>query len=291
MAFKSRALLATTMLGGLAFAAPTITFAQTATATTSDTAVEEIIVTGSRIRRDPTTSPTPLIQVSRDEVVSTGQASVIDVLADIPALSGSTVPEDTTGSNLNDGGLSLLNLRDLGSARTLVLVDGRRHVGSSSGSLAVDVDTIPRLLIQNIEVITGANSAQYGADAVSGVVNFTLRRDFEGLEVDATLAQLNQTSKLGGDLNRRFSVLAGHNFFGGRLNVYGTGEYDETDEVLDREVDWRKKAWVLLNNDTDIANNQPDGQFDNILIHDARSLSIGPAGGITVLSSSTRTSR
>ncbi|HJV41670.1 TonB-dependent receptor plug domain-containing protein, partial [Caulobacter sp.] len=182
MALKTKVLLATTMLGSLAAFAPTVTLAQTAPAAAQDaTSVEEVVVTGSRIRRDPTNSPTPLIQVSRDDVVATGQASVIDVLADIPALSGSQVPEDTTGSGLNDGGLSVLNLRDLGASRTLTLVDGRRHVGSNGAGLQVDIDTIPRLLIQNVEVITGSNSALYGADAVSGVVNFVLRKDFEGL--------------------------------------------------------------------------------------------------------------
>jgi outer membrane receptor protein involved in Fe transport len=286
MALKTKVLLATTMLGSLAGFAPTVTLAQTAPAGQEATSVEEVVVTGSRIRRDPTNSPTPLIQISRDEVVSTGQASVIDVLADIPALSGSLVPEDTTGSGLNDGGLSLLNLRDLGTARTLTLVDGRRHVGSSSGGLSVDIDTIPRLLIQNVEVITGANSALYGADAVSGVVNFVLRKDFEGLEVDGTAAQINQD----GQLNKRLSILAGHNFFDGRLNVYGSAEYEHNDEVRDSQVDWRKKAWTLLNVDTDVANNQPDGQMDNILLSDVRTLSIGPAGGITVLATSTRPS-
>lgn len=287
MALKTKVLLATTMLGSLAAFAPTVTLAQTAPAAAQDaTSVEEVVVTGSRIRRDPTNSPTPLIQVSRDEVVSTGQASVIDVLADIPALSGSTVPEDTTGSGLNDGGLSVLNLRDLGASRTLTLVDGRRHVGSNGAGLQVDIDTIPRLLIQNVEVITGSNSALYGADAVSGVVNFVLRKDFEGLEIDGTAAQINQD----GQLNRRISALAGHNFLDGRLNVYGSAEYEKNDEVRDSQVDWRRKAWVLLNNDTDVSNSQPDGQMDNILIHDARTLSIGPAGGITVLATSTRPS-
>lgn len=287
MALKTKVLLATTMLGSLAAFAPTVTLAQTAPAAAQDaTSVEEVVVTGSRIRRDPTNSPTPLIQVSRDDVVATGQASVIDVLADIPALAGSQVPEDTTGSGLNDGGLSVLNLRDLGASRTLTLVDGRRHVGSNGAGLQVDIDTIPRLLIQNVEVITGSNSALYGADAVSGVVNFVLRKDFEGLEIDGTAAQINQD----GQLNKRISALAGHNFLDGRLNVYGSAEYEKSDEVRDSQVDWRRKAWVLLNNDTDVSNSLPDGQLDNILIHDARRLDLGSVGGITVLATSTRPS-
>ena len=156
--------------------------------------VDEIVVTGSRIRRDATTSPTPLIQVTQEDVLQSGEANVIDYLADIPALSGSIVPEDTTGSNLNDGGLALLSLRNLGSGRTLTLVDGRRHVGSVPGSLSVDVDTIPRLLIESTEVITGGAAAVYGADAVSGVVNFIQRKDFDGLEIDGSLAEINTSA-------------------------------------------------------------------------------------------------
>jgi outer membrane receptor protein involved in Fe transport len=155
---------------------------------TSPQQVEEVVVTGSRIRRDPTSSATPLIQVQREQLLDTGLSTVIDYLATIPALSNSQVPSDTTGS-LNNGGLSLANLRTLGAGRTLTLVDGRRHVGSAGGTLAVDVDSIPRLLIENIEIITGGASSVYGADAVSGVLNFVLRKDFEGLEIDARYRQ------------------------------------------------------------------------------------------------------
>ena len=158
MLLKRKFLFGTTILAGvMAAAAPA--FAQDAQLRGVNvqgqqgqeaTEVEEIVVTGSRIRRDPVNSPTPLIQVQREDLLSTGQATVIDYLATIPALSNSLVPSDTTGSNLNDGGLEFANLRSLGSGRTLTLVDGRRHVGSSAGQLQVDVSTIPRLLIENI---------------------------------------------------------------------------------------------------------------------------------------------
>src|SRR5690606_36921441 len=126
----------------------------------------------------------------------------------------------------SDGGLSLPNLRSLGSGRTLTLVDGRRHVGSNGGSLAVDVDTIPRLLIQNIEIITGGAASVYGADAVSGVLNFNLRKDYEGAEIDANYGMIND----GGEANQRVSALIGKNFFDDRLNVYAFGEYEKADE-------------------------------------------------------------
>ena len=173
------------------------------------TEIGEVVVTGSRIRRDPTNAPTPLIQITGEQLLTTGQSTVIDYLATMPALSSSLVPSDTTGSNLNDGGLSFANLRSLGAGRTLVLVDGRRHVGSQQGNLAVDIDSIPRLLIQNIEIVTGGASSVYGADAVSGVLNFQLRRDFEGFEIDANYGMINQD----GQANKRISALAGVNLF------------------------------------------------------------------------------
>lgn len=223
----------------------------------------EIISTGSRLRRDPANAPTPLIQVTRDELLATGQSTVIDYLATIPALSNSVVPSDTTGSNLADGGLSLANLRSLGSGRTLTLIDGRRQVGSNGGSLAVDIDTIPRLLIQNVEIITGGASSVYGADAVSGVLNFVLRRDFEGLEVDANYGMINQD----GQANKRISVLGGINLMDDRLNLWAFGEYEDVDEVLMSDIDWVRASWGLVAVDGDpaaLANGRPS---DLSLIH------------------------
>ena len=228
---------------------------------------EAIVVTGSRLRRSPENAPAPLIQVTQETLLQSGEPNLVDYLADVPALSGSTVPEDTTGANLNDGGLSLLNLRDLGAVRTLVLVDGRRHVGAPQGGLQVDVDSIPTLLVDNVEIITGGQSAVYGADAVTGVVNFIMRRDFEGIDVDSSLAQINQDGQLSG----RVSGLIGHNFYDDRMNVYAFGEYQRFNEIRDQDMDWRRDAWVLLNNDSDPTGGPvSDGVFDNILISGAR---------------------
>jgi outer membrane receptor protein involved in Fe transport len=261
-----RKYLGTTILAGVIAATAAPAFAQTAPAQSGEsTQVEEVVVTGSRIRRDPTTAPTPLIQVTQEQLLSTGLSTVIDYLATIPALSNSLVPSDTTGSGLNDGGLSLPNLRSLGTGRTLTLVDGRRHVGSSGGSLAVDIDTIPRLLIENIEIVTGGASSVYGADAVSGVLNFVLRKDFEGLEIDANLAMINQD----GQTSKRVSALIGKNFFDDRLNLYAHAEYEKLDEVVSTDMDWLRRSPTLLGIDADptspaIGPND-DGKLDNII--------------------------
>ncbi|WP_372707070.1 TonB-dependent receptor domain-containing protein [Brevundimonas sp.] len=254
------------------------------------TKVEDVVVTGSRIRRDPTNAPTPLIQVAREDLLSTGQATVIDYLATIPALANSLVPSDTTGSGLNDGGLEFANLRSLGSGRTLSLVDGRRHVGSQAGNLALDVSTVPRLLIENIEIITGGASSVYGADAVSGVVNYILRKDFEGLEIDANYGQLVQ----GGSADtRRFSVLAGANLFDDRLNIYVHGEYERAEEVFAEHINWLRDGRIQLGVDADPTNSLigpvNDGIFDVGQFFNARRLD-RPQWGSTTLANMQRPS-
>ncbi|MBX9614572.1 MAG: TonB-dependent receptor [Caulobacteraceae bacterium] len=293
---RTRLLATSVLTGALMLAGPS--FAQTPPADTPSTPstvqgplvtapvsaqdeeaqLDEIVVTGSRIRRDATNAPTPLIQIDRQTLLSTGQATVIDYLATIPALANSVVPSDTTGTGLGDGGLSLPNLRSLGSNRTLTLVDGRRHIGSSGGQLSVDVDTIPRLLIENIEIVTGGASSVYGADAVSGVLNFILRKDFEGLEVDANYGMINQN----GEANQRVSALIGQNFFDDRLNVYAHAEYEQVDEVTSLDIDWLRDAPVRIGVDNDPTTAQFDGIVDARLFTGVRRLD-RPRWGQTTL--------
>lgn len=243
-------------------------------------AADEIIVTGSRISRGALDAPQPLIQLGGEELILSGEANIIDYLADIPALQGSVVPEDTTGAGLGDGGLSLLNLRDLGADRTLVLVNGRRHVGASPGTASVDVDSIPRLLIKNVDVVTGASSAVYGADAVSGVVNFILEDEFEGLKLDVAGASINQGVE---DFNYRVSGVVGKNFFDDRLNVYFSGEYESGDEVRESELSPFLNDALLLGVDVDTPANPDDGIIDNVLLAGGISSLSRPTGGILTL--------
>lgn len=297
MLIKRKYLFGTTILAGvMAVAAPAFAQSQLPGVTvqgqsTQDaTDLGEVVITGSRIRRDPTNSPTPLIQVNREQLLETGLTTVIDYLATIPALSNSVVPSDTTGSGLNDGGLSLANLRSLGSNRTLTLVDGRRHVGSQGGALAVDVDTIPRLLIENIEIITGGASSVYGADAVSGVLNFVLRKDFEGIELDVNLATINED----GQMQRRVSGLIGKNFFDDRLNVYLHGEYELNDEVTSMDIDWLRRGTLFLEDDRDPPGTNAfgpnvDGVWDNAVFTGLRRMD-RPRWGQTTLASQARPS-
>src|SRR5688500_15975214 len=145
---------------------------------------EVIVVTGSRIARPEESSPNPLIAITNETIEQSGQINLTDLLVQNPALVGSSTSTDAGGSTALFGGvgINLLNLRNLGTDRTLVLVNGRRHISGISGTAAVDINTIPNALIERIDVLTGGVSAVYGADGVSGVVNFVLKRDFEGLD-------------------------------------------------------------------------------------------------------------
>lgn len=247
--------------------------------------VEAVIVTGSRIRRDPTNAPTPLIQLNREEILQSGQTNLVDFLADVPALQSSITPTDQTSGGLGLGGLSALNLRNLGTARTLVLVDGRRHVGATRGTLVVDIDTIPSLLIENTEIVTGGQSALYGTDAVAGVVNFVLRRNFEGVEIDGSLAQINQDGQLSG----KIGGLVGKNLLNDRLNVYGFAEYQRDETVLDLDIDHLQDANILIGVDSDPSAGEPDGDPDVIAISNARDAFFA-RGGVVILSNQVRPS-
>lgn len=193
------------------------------TASAQDAPDEDVIViTGSRIPLDPNlTSPVPVQSLTSEEFRLSGEISLADVINDVPALVSSLTAENSvTGANA-------LDLRGLGQNRTLTLVNGRRHVAGFEGSQAVDIGSIPQALVERVEVLTGGASAIYGADAVTGVVNFILKEDFEGLDLDIRGGISDQ-----GD-SENFSIrgVAGKNFAQGRGNVTLTVDYIE-DSVL-----------------------------------------------------------
>ena len=158
------------------------TMAQQDSSADSDN-IEEIIVTGSRIARDPNlTGALPVQTVPSEEIQLSGEFALADVVNDIPALLLSITSETSIDSTATSGA-NILNLRGLGANRTLTLVNGRRHVSGVQGSSALDVGSIPMRLVERVEVLTGGGSAIYGADAVTGVVNFILKDDYEGFGV------------------------------------------------------------------------------------------------------------
>ncbi len=191
---------------------------------------DDIVVTGSRIARPEIDSPSPITSLSAATLEQSGRTNVTDFLVQNPALLGSTTSANQSGSTASFGGAgtNLLNLRNLGADRTLVLVDGRRHVAGLPGTASVDINTIPKDLIDRIDVQTGgAGSAIYGADGVSGVVNFVLKRDFEGLRIRGQ-AGATEDGDAG---NRFFAITGGKNFADGRGNVALSYEYTADDRL------------------------------------------------------------
>lgn len=191
-----------------------------------------IVVTGTRIARPTLSSTVPLTSVTTDDLQGTGEVSLGDALNDLPSLR-STFSQGNSSRFIGTAGLSILDLRGLGTARTLVLVNGRRHVTASPGTSNFDVNTIPTDLVQRIDVVTGGNSAVYGSDAVAGVVNFILRRDYDGI---TARAQGNISSR--GDRGSYFaSLTAGRNFADGRGNVAVSLEYTRQQPLYFRDRD------------------------------------------------------
>jgi outer membrane receptor protein involved in Fe transport len=144
--------------------------------------VEEIVVTGSRIPRVELTTAAPVTVLNRTQIESSGRPSIGDILQSIPEQSNAINTQFNNGGD----GATRINLRGLGTARTLVLVNGRRFVAGGTGADAsVDLNSIPTSAIQRIEILKDGASAVYGSDAISGVVNIITRKDFSGTEIAA----------------------------------------------------------------------------------------------------------
>ncbi|AYV46907.1 TonB-dependent receptor [Caulobacter flavus] len=170
-------LLASTLLCGVI--APAMV-ASPAFAQEDPAAVEEIVVTGSRIARPDLTSSSPVASVGEKELQQSGVVNTENLINTLPQ----AVPGITSTVNNGSNGTATVSLRGLGANRTLVLVDGKRQTPTTQAG-AVDINLIPPALIKRIEVLSGGGSAVYGSDAIAGVVNFILKDDFEGLEVSA----------------------------------------------------------------------------------------------------------
>ena len=242
--------------------------------------MDEVVVTGSRIRQSSLGFANPVTTLSAEALAHSGKTDLADFLAQSPALIGSITGDQTAGSNPGFGevGLNLLDLRHLGVDRTLVLVDGRRHVSGLAGSAAVDVDAIPTDLLEAVDVLTGGASAIYGADGVSGVVNFRLKKDFEGI---TARGQASTSSEGDGD-NRFLALTAGMNFAEGRGNAAIAYEFSSDDRVNDQDRAYLRppRAAYLAQNQDDL-DDSPDVP-DNIPYNDIRYADSSPTGAVDV---------
>ncbi|HLZ76518.1 TonB-dependent receptor plug domain-containing protein [Phenylobacterium sp.] len=169
-------LLASSMICGVAFLGLSASQAFAAAADAANGEVSEIVVTGTRIPSPNLTSIAPITTVGNADIKSQGITRIEDITNALPQVFAGQGSSITNGSN----GTATVNLRDLGSSRTLVLIDGRRAQPTPT-----DLNFIPSALVERVDVLTGGASATYGADAVSGVVNFIMLHNFEGVRIDA----------------------------------------------------------------------------------------------------------
>ena len=196
-------------------------------------AIEEIVITGSRIRTGRQAASIPVDTVSADDLKLSGFQNVEEVLNNMPQF----VPERTASTNSTADptatGAATLNLRGLGGQRSLVLVNGRRYTFFDS-SQRTDINSIPTSLIERVEVVTGGASAVYGSDAVGGVVNFILKDDFEGLELRT---QLNQTTEGDGEITD-VSITLGGNFADDKGNAVIVFNYLDRRPIMTTDRDF-----------------------------------------------------
>jgi len=228
-----KTMLRTALLGSVATAACLAipTFASAAEA--AGVEVGEIVVTGSRLRRDTFSAPQPIAVISSEAIRSQGQVSIADILMEQPTLNANTNSQSSS-SNLFLAGQTKADIRGLGAARTLVLMDGRRLPYSDGSSSGVDLNTIPSLMVERIETIAGGASAVYGSDAIAGVVNFIMKKEQQGLEVDLTTGITGEGD--GEEFRAGFNW--GAKLLDDRLNILIGGEFASQDKIMQKDRDW-----------------------------------------------------
>lgn len=210
-------LMASTLVAGLAVTAP---------ATAQDEAQsseETIVVTGSRILRRDAEAESPILTVTQEDITTSGSITVDHYLNTLPQV---TPNLSSQSNNPSSNGRAFIDLRGLGTGRNLVLMDGRRPMGSTSAG-TVDTNTIPAALIERVEIITGGAAATYGADAVSGVINFVMRDSFEGAMFDGQyrLTEEGDGQEWGADFT------LGADFDDGRGNAVFNASYFSRDDM------------------------------------------------------------
>ena len=226
--------------------------------------LQEVVVTGSRIAAPNLTSTSPIQVISAKTIQQTGKNDISDVILQLPQNFNNSLGQDLTGNTSGlsaAGGVTTADLRGLGPNRTLVLIDGRR-LGNGSPNTAIaspapDLDQIPVQLIERIDVVTGGASSVYGSDAIAGVVNFIMKRNFEGIQFDAQIGEdihHNHNSGIQGlardfgvdpptgtvkdGRNRNFNLIMGTNFADGKGNATAYFGYLQSDPVYSGDRDF-----------------------------------------------------
>jgi outer membrane receptor protein involved in Fe transport len=213
-------------------------------ATAQEQMIEEVVITGSRIKRPDLEAVSPYTTIGAEEFALSGTINVEQKLAELP----STLPSFGPSSNNPGDGTARVDLRGLGTSRTLVLVNGRRWIPATQAGV-VDLNTIPGTLIKRVDVVTGGASAVYGSDAIAGVVNFNMIDDFEGVEITGLYDMTSDS-----DAEKyNIDITMGGNFAEGRGNAVIYASYSKREALFQGD---RKFSNVALTENTD-ANGRP----------------------------------
>jgi len=193
--------------------------------------LEEVVVTGSFIKGTPEDAALPVDVITRNDLEDVGSPSIMEMVRNLSVTNGNigeTNQFDTRGGQGNEG-VSTVNLRGLGSARTLVLVNGKRHV--STESIGVDISAIPSMAIGRVEVLKDGAAALYGSDAIAGVMNFITRNNFEGLEIRGSHQNIQDS-----DGDNSIGFIFGHR--SDNVHFAISAEYDKREELNIKDRDW-----------------------------------------------------
>lgn len=245
--------------------------AQTAS---SEQSVDEIVVTGTRVVRDGYSAPTPLTVLGQEALELAAPENIADLVNDLPSVVGSATPQTSNLSFSNgQAGLNTLNLRGLGASRTLVLLDGQRSVPSTITGL-VDVNDFPQQLISRVDIVTGGASAAYGSDALSGVVNFVLDKNFTGFKGEVS----GGLTTYGDDPSAKVALSAGTGFANDRGHLLLSGEWSRRWGIFGVPREWNNQGWAIINNPRYTPTN---GEPQRLLLNQVGLSSAMPGGIIT----------
>src|SRR6186713_2153140 len=201
----------------------------------------KIVVTGSRIQRQDFNSTTPMVTADEALLEQSSTAALESNLNKLPQFVPAQTP--TAGGDIqptatNTPGAATISLRGIGANRNLVLVDGRRSTPSNASGVT-DISTIPAAAIERIEIISGGASATYGADAVAGVTNFILKKNFQGVELDGRVS----VSQEGDGFEYQLSGIMGTDFPDGRGNISLALSMNTREASFQRDRDWYQDMW------------------------------------------------
>ena len=204
---------------------------QSAFAQSTSDAVQQVTVTGSRISTPGAESPAPMQVLTAADIAASGATNVQELLLKNPTMGTPTLSRTNSNFLTSGNGVATVDLRNLGTERTLVLINGRRMVAGTPGSSEVDLNTIPTDFIERIELLTGGASATYGSDAVAGVVNIILKKKFNGLIVDTSFGK----SAKNDDAKKKVAATFGTSSADGASNVMGHIGYSRQGAVFTRD--------------------------------------------------------